>query len=73
MLDTGRFVAEVRIICVQCREPFRFIGIEPGVSWDKPACSIDGIEALLPVEPEIEKRLFAGARYQMPPSIGTQH
>lgn len=64
--DTGKFVAELRVICIHCREPFRFVGLTPGLSFVEPSCSIDGREALLPIEPEVEKRLFAGARYQMP-------
>lgn len=65
-LDSGKFMCEVRIVCVQCREPFRFRGVPPGISWDHPTCSIDGLELNCPVEPEQEKRLFSGATYQMP-------
>jgi hypothetical protein len=72
LLDTGRFIAEVRVVCVTCREPMRFLGLEPGLRWCEPSCSIDGTVANLPVEPEIEKRLFGGARYEMPPKPETR-
>lgn len=42
--DTGRFSAEIRVVCVQCREPFRAIGVQPGIAWDHPTCNIDGLE-----------------------------
>ena len=70
--DTGRFVAELRVLCLHCREPFRFIGLTPGLSYVEPSCAIDGTEALLPIEPEVEKRLFAGARYVVPPPPETR-
>lgn len=64
--DVGKFVAELRVVCLHCREPFRFVGLTPGLSFVEPSCSVDGVEALLPMEPEIEKRIFGGARYVMP-------
>lgn len=64
--DTGRFICELRVVCVQCREPFRFKGMPPGLSFEVPTVSIDGLEANLPIEPEVEKRLFGGARFEMP-------
>lgn len=66
LLDSGKFMAEVRICCVECSEPFRFIGIPAGISFDYPAVSIDGLELNAPIEPEIEKQLFGSASYQMP-------
>lgn len=71
--DTGRFVAEVRVVCTHCREPFRFQGLQPGILHERPSCSIDGLEANLPIEPEIEKRLFGGARYEIPPKPESRH
>lgn len=65
--DTGRFVCELRVLCTACREPFRFQGLAPGVFNERPSCSIDGLEANLPIEPEVRPRLFAGARFEMPP------
>lgn len=66
MLDTGKFIADIKIHCVECEEPFRFLGVPAGIAWDHPACSIDGLELHAPIEPELEKRLHATASFQMP-------
>jgi len=42
--DTGRFNADVRIKCVECGTPFRFIGLPAGVDLNGAAVSIDGTE-----------------------------
>ena len=68
MLDTGRFLADVRIKCVQCDSPFRFLGVAAGIAWDRPACSINETELHVPIEPEGEPRLPSSARFEMPPS-----
>jgi len=47
--DTGRFSADVRIKCVQCGEPFRFLGLPAGVDPDGPTVSVDGTEARMPI------------------------
>lgn len=70
--DTGRFICELRVCCVQCREAFRFMGMKAGLSFERPAVSIDGVEANLPIEPEGEKQLFTSASYEMP-HIPTRH
>jgi hypothetical protein len=70
--DSGKFMAEIRIVCVECREPFRFVGVPAGLRFDGPAVSVDGLELRAPIEPEIEKSLQAGASFQMP-HIPTRH
>lgn len=45
------YVAEVRIACVDCDEPFRFIGMPAGALADRPACSPNETEARLPLRP----------------------
>ena len=67
LTDTGCFAADVRIECSQCKEPFRFLGVPPGISFERPAVSIDGLELRAPIEPEGEKRLFSRATFEMPP------
>ena len=67
--DVGRFFADVRIRCVQCNEPFRFIGVPAGLSWEAPRVSIDGLELHAPIEPEFVKILHERATFQMPPEI----
>lgn len=64
--DSGKFMAEIVVSCTECSEPFRFVGIPAGLSFDGPRVSIDGLMLNAPIEPEIEKQLFATASYQMP-------
>lgn len=64
ILDVGKFVAEISIKCVECGEPFRFVGVPAGLAYDRPHCSIDGLELHAPIEPEIEKRLHDRATFQ---------
>jgi hypothetical protein len=64
--DTGRFMLEVELHCTACREPFRFLGLAAGLSWQTASSSIDSLTAHLPVEPEGVKRLASSARYEMP-------
>lgn len=50
--DTGRFSADVKVWCVECRLPFRFIGLRTDVISTKiPCMSPFGEEARLPLEP----------------------
>lgn len=64
ILDVGKFVADIAISCKVCGEPFRFVGVAAGLSYDRPLVSIDGLELHAPIEPEIEKRLHDRATYQ---------
>lgn len=52
--DTGRFCADVRIVCDQCKTPFRFIGLPAGLDLNGAAVSVDGCEAHLAVAPKGE-------------------
>lgn len=52
--DTGRFNADVRIVCQQCNTPFRFIGLPAGLDLNGAAVSIDGCEARLAIAPKGE-------------------
>lgn len=47
--DTGRFSADIRIQCVECGEPFRFLGLPCGVDPNGAAVSVDGTEARLAI------------------------
>jgi hypothetical protein len=67
--DTGRFAADITIRCVVCDEPFRFMGVPGGISWEHPAASVDGLELRCPIEPEGEKRLYVKSTFQMPPEL----
>jgi hypothetical protein len=69
--DTGRFAADVRVRCKDCGEPFRFLGVEPGISHRKPGVSIDGLELRAPIEPEGTKRLYTRSTFEVPPKETT--
>lgn len=47
------FMAEIRIKCLDCGLPFRFLGLGFGLSFDKPRLSPDALELRAPIEPEI--------------------
>jgi hypothetical protein len=49
--DSGRFNADIRIRCVACGEPFRFIGLPCGVDLNGAAVSIDGTEGRFAIAP----------------------
>lgn len=51
LTDSGGFTADVRIKCIQCNEPFQFLGLPPGSRHDGAAVSIDGQEARLAICP----------------------
>ena len=69
--DTKSFCADIRIVCRQCKEPFRFIGVPAGLSCQRPMVSLDGLELRAPIEPEIVKTLFVAAHFEGP-TRGTQ-
>lgn len=50
--DTGRFVAEVGIKCLECGTPFQFLGLQPGVNFDGATADLDGLEARLGICPK---------------------
>lgn len=59
--DTNVMVLSLRARCTQCG-PLRFLGIDAGISLERPATSTDGCVLHLPVitefdEPENEKRM----------------
>ena len=49
-----RFSADVRIQCIDCGVPFRFIGLPAGVDLNGAATSVDGTEARLAIAPKGE-------------------
>lgn len=74
MEDTGRFIADVTIKCVECDLPFEFVGPAAGIAWDRPTVSIDGCELHAPIEPRYQVRLRETARFEMPPEFkGAKH
>lgn len=47
--NVGRFMADVRIKCTHCGEPFRFLGLPAGIDLEGAAVSVDGYEARLAI------------------------
>lgn len=45
------YAADIRIQCLHCREPFRFIGVPAGLRPDRPMCSVDETELRAPIRP----------------------
>lgn len=65
--DSGRFIADVMIKCLDCGEPFQFLGLEPGVRLSGAAVSLTGLEAHLSILPDSQtmspmKRMMANAK-----------
>lgn len=53
--DTGGFVAEIRVECSECKTPFQFLGLEPGIDTQGARVSIDGLEANIAIAPNGSK------------------
>lgn len=49
--DKGRFMAEIRITCLDCGTPMQFMGLEPGLNFDGATVSLDGMEANIGIHP----------------------
>lgn len=43
--------ADVQISCIDCDEPFRFIGVPAGLLADRPTCGVDERELHAPIRP----------------------
>ena len=63
------FMADLSIRCAACRQKFRFIGVDAGLSFEKPRVNVDGTELNMPIEPELVPMLHQRMRYDMPPVI----
>lgn len=45
------YTAEIQVMCANCREPFRFIGVQAGQMPSRPMCSPDETELRAPIRP----------------------
>lgn len=45
------FMADIKVSCTDCNEPFRWIGVPAGLMRDRPSCSVDETELHAPVRP----------------------
>lgn len=50
--DSGKFVAEIQIKCIECGTPMQFMGVEPGINIDGATVSLDGTELRIGIAPE---------------------
>ena len=46
------YLAEIRITCVECGQPFEFVGVEAGLMMDKPMASVDAQQLRAPIRPK---------------------
>ena len=54
--DTKQFQADVRVKCMDCGTPFRFIGLPYGLDLNGAAVSVDGTEGRFAIAPKGEVR-----------------
>jgi hypothetical protein len=45
------YAADIRVSCAQCDEPFRWVGVQAGLSQGRPMCSPDETELRAPLRP----------------------
>lgn len=45
------YMADVRVVCADCGEPFRWVGLKAGVSFGRPTVSVDEAELHAPLRP----------------------
>lgn len=57
--DIGAFHADIRIACADCGEPFQFVGVPIGLSYDRPTVEFGGRELRAPIRPASEGVLGA--------------
>ncbi len=50
--DVGQFMAEITIHCEECKQPFQFLGLEPGIDLQGARVSLDGLEANIAICPK---------------------
>ena len=63
------YSAEIKITCVECGLPFRFIGLAAGNHYAEPRVSVDGLELYAPIEPATHEKFTPAAVYTMPPRV----
>lgn len=61
------YCADVKVKCVACGLPFRFIGLAAGNHFAEPRVSVDGTELRAPIEPAVHEKFAVAASYAMPP------
>ena len=52
MEDSGSFILDLRIHCVDCDLPFEWVGVPCGLSFYQPCVSVDNQELRAPITPK---------------------
>jgi hypothetical protein len=47
--NADRFQAEIRVNCIDCGEPFKFLGLPTGLDLNSASVSVDGFEARMAI------------------------
>ena len=50
--DSGRFMLEVGVRCIDCGTPFQFLGLPTGLNLNGATVSLDGLEANIAICPQ---------------------
>jgi hypothetical protein len=62
--DTDSFLADIKITCAECRQPFHFMGLPRGLNMNGAACSVDGTEGRFAMAPgELSMEAFGKAAF----------
>lgn len=49
--DVEKFQLEIKVHCIECKMPFQFVGLKPGLNLVGSAMSFDGLQAFLAILP----------------------
>lgn len=52
------YSVDLTVRCMDCNEPFEWMGLPMGWLASEPACSVDGLEARMPIRPQSAARDF---------------
>lgn len=50
--DSGRFMFEATVRCTECKKPFQFLGLQPGLDMNGARVSLDGLEINVAICPQ---------------------
>jgi hypothetical protein len=71
--DPHTFLAEITVRCTECGQQFGWRGVRPGLSFDEPAVSVDGLTLSVPMRSPAEMDwlgILPGLKFdQVPPRV----
>jgi len=62
---SGIYMADVQVSCADCGQAMQFVGLPLGLLWDRPAGSVDGCEAHLPLRPFVKPEWLPEEAHRM--------